>query len=57
MNEKDRKDYEHGRRDRRKRTFDQVVTDLTNNHPDTSAYYRGHRGEQLDHDKSKKISH
>ena len=36
-------------------TAARVVTDLTNNHPDTSADYGGVEGEQLDHDKSSQL--
>ncbi len=46
--EKDRRDYERGLRDRSRPAVEQVVTDLTRNHPDTSAYHRGRRGEHLD---------
>jgi hypothetical protein len=54
MDKKDREDYERGRRDREKGTVDQFLTDVTNNHPDTSAYYRGRRGDQLDSGKVKR---
>ena len=49
---KDRKDYEQGLRDREKGVLDQVFTDVTVNHPDSEAYYKGRRGEQLDADKA-----
>ena len=51
VSRKDRDDYEAGRRDRHKGVFDQAVIDLTVNHPDSDAYYKGRRGEQLDEDK------
>ena len=47
----DRKDYEEGLRDRDKGVFDQAIIDLSVNHPDSAAYYKGRRGEQLDDDK------
>jgi hypothetical protein len=46
-----RKDFEEGRRDSKKGLFDQTVNDVTVNHPDNSAYYKGRKGEQLDKDK------
>ena len=51
ISKKDRKDYEEGSRDREKSTGSQVGIDMTGNHPDTEAYYKGRRGEQLDGDK------
>ena len=50
---KDRKDYEQGRKDERKNFFDKAVHDVTVQHPDTPAYYKGRKGEQLDKDKGK----
>ena len=47
----DRDDYEEGLRDREKGIFDQALNDITVNHPDTEAYYKGRQGEQLDEDK------
>ena len=47
----DRDDYEEGLRDREKGIFDQALNDITVNHPDSEAYYKGRRGEQLDEDK------
>ena len=47
----DRDDYEEGLRDREKGIFDQAVNDITVNRPDSDAYYKGRRGEQLDEDK------
>jgi len=54
VSEKDRKDYEEGRRDRQKSTLDQFITDMTGHHAGTDAYYKGRKGEQLDKDKKKK---
>ena len=51
VSKKDREDYKEGLRDRKNGTFDQVLTDLTVDHPDYEAYYKGRRGEQLDKDK------
>jgi hypothetical protein len=53
VSKKDREEYEEGLRDRHKGVFDQAVIDITVNHPDSEAYYKGRRGEQLD-DKSEK---
>jgi hypothetical protein len=39
------------RRDRERGTLDQAITDLSGHHPDSEAYYKGRRGEQLDADK------
>jgi hypothetical protein len=50
VSRQDREDYEEGRRDRDKGVFDQAINDITVNHPDTEAYYKGRRGEQLDED-------
>ena len=51
VSKKDRDDYEEGLRDRGKGSVNQVITDISGNHPDTDAYYKGRRGEQLDDDK------
>jgi hypothetical protein len=51
VSKEDRKDYEEGLHDRQKGVFDQAINDVTVNHPDTEAYYKGRRGEQLDEDK------
>jgi len=51
VSRKDRDDYEEGLRDRAKGSIDQVITDVSGNHPDTDAYYKGRRGEELDDDK------
>ena len=50
----DREDYEEGLHDRGKGIFDQALNDITVNHPDTEAYYKGRRGEQFDEDKDDK---
>lgn len=47
----DRDEYNQGVRDRKKGVFDQAITDITSNHPDSEAYYKGRRGERLDEDK------
>jgi len=54
VSKKDRGDYEEGRRDSKKGTWDQFVTDMSGNHPGTDAYYKGRRGEQLDKDQKKR---
>lgn len=54
VNKKDRSDYEKGQRDRKKGFIDQVITDLSGQHPGTSAYYKGRRNEQLDKGSKKK---
>lgn len=51
VSEQDREDYEQGLRDRQKGVFDQAFNDITVNHPESEAYYKGRRGEQLDEDK------
>ena len=51
VSKEDRKDYEEGLHDRQKGVFDQAINDVTVNHPDTEAYYKGRRGEELDEDK------
>ena len=51
VSKQDREDYERGQRDRHAGLFDQVVNDITVNHPDNEAYYKGRRDEQLDEDK------
>jgi hypothetical protein len=51
VSKEDRDDYEEGLRDRARGSIDQAVTDLSGNHPDSEAYYKGRRGEQLDGDK------
>jgi len=50
VSKQDREDYEEGRRDRERGVFDTAVTDISGNHPDTEAYYKGRNGEQLDED-------
>ncbi|HVG08794.1 MAG TPA: hypothetical protein VNM67_13895 [Thermoanaerobaculia bacterium] len=54
VSKKDRGDYEEGQRDSKKGTIDQVVNDISGNHPGTDSYYKGRKGEQLDSDKKKK---
>lgn len=54
VSKKDRDDYEAGRRDSKKGTWDQFVNDMGGNHPGTDAYYKGRRGEQLDKDQKKR---
>jgi hypothetical protein len=46
----DREEYEEGFRDRNKGVFDQFINDVTVDHPDSEAYYKGRRGEQFDED-------
>ena len=53
VSKKDREDYQERLRDRKKSTVDQVVGDLSGNHPDSEPYYKARRGEQLDKDKKK----
>ncbi len=53
VEKKDREEYKEGQRDGGKGTVDRVVTDISQNHPGTDAYYKGRRGEQLDDDKKK----
>lgn len=48
VSKKDRDDYEEGRKDSKKSTMDQVVTDMSGSHPGTDAYFKGRRGETLD---------
>jgi len=56
VNKSDRDDYEEGQRDRRKSVFDQAFIDISVDHPDSEAYYKGRRGEQLDKDKDQAIT-
>jgi hypothetical protein len=51
VSKKDREEYEAGRRDRNKGVLEQAINDISVNHPDSEAYYKGRRGEQLDEDK------
>ena len=51
VSKKDREDYERGLDDRNKGVFDQAATDIPVDHPDSEAYYKGRKGEQLDEDK------
>jgi len=54
VSKNDRADYERGRNDSHVGIFDQAIMDITVNHPDSDAYYKGRRGEQLDEDKDDK---
>ena len=54
LSKRDREEYEEGRRDRDKGVFEQALIDIPVNHPDSEAYYKGRRGEQLDEDKDEK---
>ncbi|HTV55035.1 MAG TPA: hypothetical protein VMI06_08965 [Terriglobia bacterium] len=48
----DRDDYEQGVHDRNSwGVFETVFNDVTVNHPDSTAYYKGRDGEKLDEDK------
>jgi len=51
VSKQDRQDYEKGLRDREKGVFEQVFDDITANHTDNPAYYKGRKGEDLDEDK------
>ena len=51
VSQRDRQDYKQGQHDRRLGVFDQALKDITVQHPDSEAYYKGRRGEQLDEDK------
>jgi hypothetical protein len=53
ISKKDRSDYEQGRKDSEKGVFEQAFNDITVNHPDTTAYYKGRSGRELDDDKKK----
>ena len=54
VSKEDRDDYEQGLHDRGKGTFDSFVQDITGQHPDSDAYYKGRDGDQLDDDKKDK---
>ena len=51
VSKQDREDYKEGQSDAKKSVIEQAITDIPVNHPDTSAYYKGRAGEQLDDDK------
>jgi hypothetical protein len=51
VSKQDRADYDEGRRDAEKGAFETALNDITVNHPDSEAYYKGRDGEQLDEDK------
>jgi hypothetical protein len=48
ISEKDRREYERGIRDRNRPVVEQVVNDISINHPDTPAYHTARREEQFD---------
>lgn len=48
--QQDREDYEGGQQDRDLAVLDQLFNDITAQHPDSEAYYKGRRGEPLDED-------
>jgi hypothetical protein len=48
---KARSDFKEGQSDSRKGVIEQVIIDVSGNHPGTSAYFKGRNGEQLDGDK------
>jgi hypothetical protein len=52
VSKQDRDDYQRGLHDRDLGLFDQVINDITVQHPDTNAYYKGRRGERLDKDRN-----
>jgi hypothetical protein len=52
VSKQDREDYKEGQSDAEKGVIDQAIIDIPVNHPDTSAYYKGRSGEQLDADKN-----
>jgi hypothetical protein len=54
VSKQDREDYERGRSDSKLGWFDKAVNDITVQHPDNEAYYKGRRDEQLDEDKKDK---
>ena len=47
----DRDDYKEGLHDRERGVVENAINDIFVNHPDSSAYYKGREGEQLDEDK------
>ena len=52
VSKEDRQDYERGRDDAHKGVLETVFNDIIVNHPDTSAYYKGREGKELDDDKN-----
>ena len=54
ISKKDRDDHKQGQKDEKLSWFDKAINDITVNHPDTSAYYKGRAGKQLDGDKKDK---
>lgn len=53
VSKQDRSDYEQGVHDRGRGVLEQAFDDITVNHPDSDAYYKGRADEQLDDDKDK----
>ena len=54
VSKEDRESYEKGVHDSHRGFFDTFVSDITGDHEDSSAYYKGRDGEQLDEDKDDK---
>jgi hypothetical protein len=50
VSKEDRADYEQGRRDREDNSVEGVLRDITIQHPESDAYYKGRDGDQLDED-------
>jgi len=48
----DREDYKQGIKDSHKGVLESAFNDIIVNHPDSSAYYKGRDGKQLDDDKN-----
>jgi hypothetical protein len=53
MSNTDREEYETGQKDSKKGVLETAFNDIIGNHPDSSAYYKGREGRQLDEDKKK----
>ena len=51
VSKKDRDDYEQGLKDSHKGVLETAFNDIIVNHPDSSAYYKGRAGKELDDDK------
>ena len=54
VSKQDREDYEQGIRDSHNGLLETVFNDVIVNHPDSSAYYKGREGRQLDDDRKSK---
>jgi hypothetical protein len=54
VSKQDRDDYERGRSDEKAPFLNRAIDDITVNHPDSPAYYKGREGEPLDADKKSK---